>query len=617
MTTPEQDEPQRLNEPEHLEAEGYLNRALRRLGEGLGRFVFEKIQDKELLVDEEKLIVTRDLSVIFGKMERNWNRLGLGPDEWNRMGLLIGFRNGPWAHLKGYSDYDVHQCLGDAARLLEAVAADEQAQAVEQMWSELGKLIFSDTQPASHRDANEFSEPQQFIELLPRMTLQQFSELQTEMSRVIEQLEGSRFTAPPIASTRDTVDGTAPVPAADTGAPSDALPIAPDSAGEFLSLGDEARREGYIEDALDYYSRAIELNPNLVEAYVGLGNTYMDGEEYESAIAGYGEALRLDPNDAVIYFYRGSAYAALDEYDSAISDYSDALRHNPTDSLAVAGYGNRGNAYRIQGEYDRAIADYNAALNLNPNDEVAAGLYFNRGNVYRVQGEYDSAIADCNEALRLHPEIVEAYAIRGFAYSCLGEYDLAIADCDMALQLHPEDELAYSTRGYAYFVKGEYDLAIADFESMLSLESDDDLAELAREGIRLAQGSKERSARLRDKATEYDQHIEGNPDDPEGWYLRGVHFLLDVGDNERAFTDFSKQAIDLKSDFAEAYYNRAWVWRRRGDHGNAIIDFSQAIAHKPNYAAAYHHRGQSYFFIGERDSALADFEKARSLGYEP
>ena len=66
----------------------------------------------------------------------------------------------------------------------------------------------------------------------------------------------------------------------------------------------------------------------------------------------------------------------------------------------------------------------------------------------------------------------------------------------MALQLHPEDELAYSTRGYAYFVKGDYDLAIADFESMLSLESDDDLAELAREGIRLAQGSKERAARL-------------------------------------------------------------------------------------------------------------------------
>ena len=134
MTTPEQNEPQRRNEPEHLEAEGYLNRALRRLGEGLGPFVFEKIQDKELLIDREKLIVTRDLSVIFSKMEppRNWNRLGLSPDEWNCMGLLIGFRNGPWAHLAGYNDQGVHNCLYNIGKLLRAISAAEQARVVEQ-----------------------------------------------------------------------------------------------------------------------------------------------------------------------------------------------------------------------------------------------------------------------------------------------------------------------------------------------------------------------------------------------------------------------------------------------------------------------------------------------------
>ena len=65
MTTPEQDEPQRLNEPEHLEAEGYLVRALRRLGDGLGPYVYEKTQDAELVRDSS---VTRDVQPILRAM---------------------------------------------------------------------------------------------------------------------------------------------------------------------------------------------------------------------------------------------------------------------------------------------------------------------------------------------------------------------------------------------------------------------------------------------------------------------------------------------------------------------------------------------------------------------
>ena len=579
MTTPEQNEPQRLNEPEHLEAEGYLNRALRRLGEGLGPFVFEKIRDKELLVDEKRSIVTRDLSVIFGKMERNWNRLGLGPDEWNRMGLLIGFRNGPWAHLKGYSDYDVHQCLGDAARLLEAVAADEQAQAVWQMWSELGKLLFSDTQPASHRETSEFSEPQQFIELLPRMTLQQFSELQTEMSRVIGQLEGSGFTAPSIPATQYAADGTAPVPAeSDTAIPFNSNTRNPEY---FQSQALAAFEEGDFDRAIEFCNLVIELAPDL--------------------------AVELNPILAMVYNDRGNVYADQREYDRAIADYSEALQRNPDYEVA---YNNRGVAYANQGEYDRAIADYSKALQCIPEYAIA---YNNRGDAYANQGDYDQAIADYSEALRLGPEDAETYKSRGDLYFRIGQRDRAIADYSEALRINPEDSNVYLFRGLYYISRGiaqgaqdDYDLAIADFERGSELSPEDkDFLEF-----------REMVIRLRDKATEYDQHIEGNPDDPEGWYLRGVHFLLDMGDNERAYDDFSR-AIELKPDFAEAYYNRAWVWRRRGDHRNAIIDFSQAITHKQDYGAAYQHRGISYFDIGERDKAQADFEMARSLGYEP
>jgi tetratricopeptide (TPR) repeat protein len=680
MITPENNESQRLSEPVHLEAEGYLNRALRRLGEGLGCFVFEKIQDKELLIDEERSIVTRDLSIIFGKMEKNWARLGLGPDEWNYLGLLIGFRNGPWAHMAGYSDYDVHDCLGYIRKFLKAVSADEQAQAVDQMWGKLGKLLFSQSTPERPRDS-ENVELRQRISDLEKENL----ELQNRNSQISGQVEGFQYVASLMALAPASVSPIKlpVVPDTSDGTPSVSHSIAPDSAEDFLRRGNEARRKGYIEDALTHYNRAIELNPLLAEAYVGLGNAYMDGEEYELAIADYSDALRVNPDNAAVYFYRGFAYATLDEYGRAISDYSDALRLNPVDTLAMAAYGNRGNVYRSQGEYDQAIDDYDAALRLNPNGEVSAGLYFNRGYTYLDKGEHDQAIADFSEALRLDPDIAEAYDARGFAYFIKEKYDLAVDDFDIALQIDPDDRLARILRGHAYFNKGDYDLAIddcsvaielnpdlpfafiiralafgskdehdraiADYESALAQEPDDDLAELAHKGMRLSQGSKDLAARLTEEA-EYDQHIAENPRDPQNWHLTGLYFSENRGDygqaihyfdiaiaiapddasiwNDRgwawwrqgeddlAYDDYS-QAIALKPDYANAYYNRAWVWRRRGNHRNAIIDFSQAIALKPDYAAAYQHRGISYFDIGDRDNAQADFEAARSLGYEP
>ena len=612
MTMPGQNEPQRLNEPEHLEAEGYLNRALRRLGEGLGPFVYEKTRDKDLIVDSEKLIVTRDLSIIFGKMEQNWNRFGLSPDEWNYMGLLIGFRNGPWAHMTGYSDEDVHDCLGYIRKFLRAVSADQQAQAVEQMWSELGKLIFRDTQPTSHREASEVSEPRQLIELLPRMTLQQFSTLQTEMSRVMKQMEGSGFTAPPISSTHYTVDSESPSPAE-----SDAtIPLNPNTKNPeyFQSEALAAFEESDFDRAIEFCTQVIVLAPNL--------------------------AAELNPILVMAYNNRGNVYTDQEEYDQAIADYSEALQRDPDFEIA---YNNRGVAFANQGEYDRAIADYNEALQHEPDYSVA---YNNRGNAYTEKGEYDRAIADYGEVLRLDPEDAETYKIRGSAYFSIREHNRAIDDYSEALRLNPEDSNAHLFRGLYYLSRGnnrgakeDYDLAILDFERGSELAPDDTDFLAFRES----------AIRWRDRVFEYDQHIEENPDDLEGWYLRGLYYL-DSEDYDRAIADFTEaitrggdnaevwndrgwaywqqgeddlayddysKTIELKPDFANAWYNRAWVWRRRGDHGNAIIDFSQAIAIKQDYAAAYQHRGISYFDTGDQDRAQDDFEMARSLGFRP
>lgn len=86
-----------------------------------------------------------------------------------------------------------------------------------------------------------------------------------------------------------------------------------------------------------------------------------------------------------------------------------------------------------------------------------------------------------------------------------------------------------------------------------------------------------------------------------GLELRKKHEL------EKAISDFS-EAIRLKPDFAEAYYNRG---RTQGaDTSAAIADFDEAIKINPKYAEAYNSRGDAWEKRGEVNRAIADYQKA-------
>jgi tetratricopeptide (TPR) repeat protein len=84
------------------------------------------------------------------------------------------------------------------------------------------------------------------------------------------------------------------------------------------------------------------------------------------------------------------------------------------------------------------------------------------------------------------------------------------------------------------------------------------------------------------------------------------------GDLDTAITDYTK-AIELKPDFADAYYNRSVVYRGKGLYERAVVDTTKAIELKPDYADAYLNRGGLYFFTGFTEQAIADYTKAIEL----
>ena len=95
------------------------------------------------------------------------------------------------------------------------------------------------------------------------------------------------------------------------------------------------------EDAINFYTRSIELNPT-VNSYYNMGLTYsrmaarlMDNNSkkplYEKSIIHYTSAIRLNPNDSFLYNNRGVIYAKLGSFDKAKKDFYKARELSPND----------------------------------------------------------------------------------------------------------------------------------------------------------------------------------------------------------------------------------------------------------------------------------------------
>jgi len=63
-----------------------------------------------------------------------------------------------------------------------------------------------------------------------------------------------------------------------------------------------------LDKKIEYYTKAIELNPEYAEAYCNRGFAYDNKGEYDRAIEDYNKAIELNPEFAEVYNNRGLAY---------------------------------------------------------------------------------------------------------------------------------------------------------------------------------------------------------------------------------------------------------------------------------------------------------------------
>jgi tetratricopeptide (TPR) repeat protein len=133
--------------------------------------------------------------------------------------------------------------------------------------------------------------------------------------------------------------------------------------GHYYLIGLKKNLQGRYREALEDYTKEIELNPSNVDAYIKRGTLgYKILKKYKTSLLDFSQAIELDPNCAVAYLHRGIVQCHLLNFREALPDFDKAIELDPNDERS---YFNRGkNKYMLNYEKNEVLKDLERAIRL-------------------------------------------------------------------------------------------------------------------------------------------------------------------------------------------------------------------------------------------------------------
>ncbi|MBN2018361.1 MAG: tetratricopeptide repeat protein [Candidatus Cloacimonetes bacterium] len=213
------------------------------------------------------------------------------------------------------------------------------------------------------------------------------------------------------------------------------------SAYEYFKKAIEAQQLKRYQEALTFYEKSLEKNPNNAEAHNNMGIILSILGAHEAAIQHFNEAKNINPELPQVYNNLGNAYESLGKLHEAVKHYEMAIsvQTNYTDS-----YYNLARVYTDMREFEKAEAVLNKLIQLDASNAYAC---FGMGNMYAKKRDFDKAITWFEKAIELKPNYGEAHYRLGVTYGLKGDMDKGIQHINYANSLGYEyqDDLVFSS----------------------------------------------------------------------------------------------------------------------------------------------------------------------------
>jgi eukaryotic-like serine/threonine-protein kinase len=231
------------------------------------------------------------------------------------------------------------------------------------------------------------------------------------------------------------------------------------------------RTEEWIKKGIEFFQKAIDLDPNYALAYSGIAEAYgflasstggwSPHKAYPKAKAAALKALELDETLGEAHCSLGFFLLLYDwNFPEAEKQFLRAIELSPNYPNAYDGYGFY---LKAVGRHAEAIEQCRTVQKLDPlspfsHISLGYGFYFAR--------EYDQAIAECRKALEMDRSSTFAYRNLGLAFLQKKQYEKAIDALETAVELSGGGLAFEAYLGYAYGVAGKTEKAREGLENL-------------------------------------------------------------------------------------------------------------------------------------------------------
>ena len=412
-----------------------------------------------------------------------------------------------------------------------------------------------------------------------------------------------------------------------------------DNAQSYLELAVDYGNSGFLDEAIEVLSRAIELNHRgisdfpMIHYYLGYFwekkgrkdkamENYRLGEKMPveycfpfrvESLEVLKHAIENNSRDAKAHYYLGNLFYYFNRYEEAIEEWEKSRDLEPTLSIV---YRNLGLAYaRVKNDIFKAITSLEKAIAHNPKDPR---LYYELDRIYEIGGvsiEKRLALLEKN-----HETVVkrdDALSREIILYVQAGQYNKAI---DLLRnhhfhvwegggEIHDVYVDAHLLRGIEKFESGRYIEALEDFKAALEYPEN------------LEVGRPYRGIRLRDPQVYYYMGTAyeslGNEDDAKICYEKAVSAKVELSELSY-YQGLSLLRLGLK-DEAEKIIDDLINFARERIKKGIAMDFFEKFGEKElmQVQMAHNHYLLGLGYLGKRDLKKAKEEFRMALELNP
>ncbi len=403
------------------------------------------------------------------------------------------------------------------------------------------------------------------------------------------------------------------------------LEDSPQDASITANLGAIMQKEGNLDEALRYYSKAEYLDPSNVNTRINVGTLYQQKGDFKTAITAYDSVLTIYPDNVLANLYKAQSLAAIGDDKKATELYKKVLTLDPGNKTAQNEMINM-----VRGTMTTAqFVDY---IKKN-NPQNASDILYNYALDLHKQNKLDDSIAIYNEVIKLTPSNPEVYVNLAIAQGQNKNYDSALATLNTAntkfpnnsqvkdalksIQAQSTDEKLASAA--EYYNNKDYQNAVNEYLKIQPPTSDSMLG---------AASAYQNMNDIDNAIVYYKKALNLSPKNSDiAYYIGALYADKEDYTNAKTYTDKAlvlnkdnKQAQELleslNAQLASQDLEKAINLFESEQYSESLVLLNKILSIEPNDAYALYYRGMIYDTQKKYNEAIADYKKAIDISPE-